>query len=209
VAWVSSSITDAFSSTGVWREAGRGVCSFIVDSVISSKGVVCRSCRGVASGDSDGCGVGSGGCSSGASGAIETLLLRAALASFTDRRFGAAFFVGDSGSPASLCGGLKICEGSTDSLALVRLAVLVLGVAAVLAAVLRRGDARVFFGAGVNSSSSSLSSCLRLIVLLSMSELSSSSSTTFLLEAARREGRSGDALDIAIVSFSITRWLLV
>jgi hypothetical protein len=206
VAWVSSSIADASSSTdGVWREAGRGVCSFIVDSVISAKGVVCRGCRGVASGDSDGCGVGSGGCSSGASGAVETLLLRAALASFTDRRFGAAFFVGDSGSPASLCGGLKICEGSTDSLALVRLAVL--GVAAVLAAVLRRGDARVFFGAGVNSSSS-LSSC-RLIVLLSISELSSSSSTTFLLEAARREGRSGDALDIAIVSFSTTRWLLV
>jgi hypothetical protein len=209
VAWVSSSITVAFSSTSVWREAGRGVCSFIVDSVISAKGVVCRGCRGVASGDSEGCGVGSGGCSSGASGAIETLLLRAALASFTDRRFGAAFFVGDSGSPVSLCGGLKICEGSTDSLALVRLAVLVLGVAAVLAAVLRRGDARVFFGAGVDSSSS-LSSCLRLIVLVSMSELSSSSSsTTFLLEAARREGRSGDALDIAIVSFSITRWLLV
>lgn len=208
MAWVSSSITDAFSSIdGAWREAGRGVCSFIVDSVISAKGVVCRGCRGVASGDSDGCGVGSGG-SSGASGAIETLLLRAALASFTDRRFGAAFFVGDSGSPASLCGGLKICEGSTDSLALVRLAVLVLGVAAVLAAVLRRGDARVFFGAGVNSSSS-LSSCLRLIVLLSMSELSSSSSTTFLLEAARREGRSGDAFDMSIVSFSITRWLLV
>lgn len=205
MAWVSSSITETFSSIeGVWREAGRGDCSFIVDSVISAKGVVCRGCRGVASGDSDGCGVGNGACSSGASGAIDTLLLRAALASFTDRRFGAAFFVGDSGSPASLCGGLKICEGSTDSLAPIRLAVLALGVAAVLAAVLRRGDARVFFGAGVNSSSS-LSSCLRLNVLLSMSELSSSSSTTFLLEAARRDGRSGDTLDIAIVSFSITR----
>jgi hypothetical protein len=96
---VSSSTTDAFSSTvGVWREAGRGVCSLIVDSVMSVKGVVCRA----GFGDSDGCGVGSGGCSSGASGAIDTLLLRAALASFTDRRFGAAFFVGDSGSPASL-----------------------------------------------------------------------------------------------------------
>lgn len=172
---------------------------------MSAKGVVCR---GVGSGDSDGCGVGSGGCSSGASGAIETLLLRAALASFTDRRFGAAFFVGDNGSPASLCGGLKICEGSTDSLARVRLTVLVLGVAAVLAAVLRRGDARVLFGAGVNSSSS-LSSCFRLIVLLSTSELSSSSTTTFLLEAARRDGRSGDAVDIATVSLLIARCLLV
>jgi hypothetical protein len=66
---------------------------------MSAKGVVCR---GAGLGDSDGCGVGSGGCSSGASGAIDTLLLRAALASFTDRRFGAAFFVGDNGSPASL-----------------------------------------------------------------------------------------------------------
>ena len=86
---------------------------------------------------------------------------------------------------------------------------LALGVVAVLAAVLRRGDARVSFGAGVNSSSSSLSSCLRLIVLLSMSELSSSSSTTFLLAAARRDGRSGDAFDIVTVCLSGTRWLLV
>jgi hypothetical protein len=86
--------------------------------------------------------------------------------------------------------------------------VLALGVAAVLAAVLRRGDARLFFGAGVNSSSS-LSSCLRLIVLLSISELSSSSSTAFLLEVARRDGRSGDAFDIVAVYLSSTRWLLV
>lgn len=86
------------------------------------------------------------------SGAIDTpdiLLLRAALASFTDRLLGAAFFVGDNGSPATLSGGLKICDGSTDSLALDLLAVLALGVAVVLAAVLRRGDARVLFGAGV------------------------------------------------------------
>jgi len=129
---------------------------------------------------------------------IDTLLFRAALASFTDRRLGAAFLEGDKGSSATLSGGLKTCEGSTDSLALDRLAVLVLGVAAT---VLRRGDARVFLGAGVNSSSS-LSS---LTMLFSTSESSSSSTTTFLLEAVRREGRSGDAADIATVSSSITR----
>ena len=82
---------------------------------------------------------------------IETLLFRAALASFTDRRLGGAFLEGDRGSSATLWGGLNTCEGSTDSLARGRLAVLVLGVAAT---VRRRGDARVFFGAGVNSSSS-------------------------------------------------------
>lgn len=105
---------------------------------------------------------------------------------------------GDRGSSATLWGGLKTCEGSTDSLARGRLAVLVLGVAAT---VRRRGDARVFFGAGVNSSSS-LSS---LTMLFSTSESSSSSTTTFVLEAVRREGRSGDAADIATVSSSITR----
>lgn len=197
VACVSSSMVDAFSSIGgVWRETGRGVCSLIVFSVMSVKGVLCR---GAGSGDSVGCGVGSGGCSSGVSGMIETLLLRAALASFTDRRLGAAFLEGDIGSGATLSGGLKTCEGSTDSLALLRLAVLVLGVAAT---VRRRGDARVFLGAGVNSSSSSLSS---LTMLFSTSESSSSSTTTFLLEAVRREGRSGDAADIATVLSSITR----
>lgn len=134
------------------------------------------------------------------SGMIETLLLRAALASFTDRLLGAAFFEGDSGSGATLSGGLKTCDGSTDSLALDCLAVLDLGVAAT---VLRLGDARVFFGAGVNSSSS-LSS-LRLIVLFSISELSSSSTTTFLLEATRRDGLSGDAADIATGISLITR----
>jgi hypothetical protein len=128
---------------------------------------------------------------------IETLLFRAALASFTDRRFGAAFFEGDKGSGATLSGGLKTCVGSTDSLARGRLAVLVLGVAAT---VRRRGDARVFFGAGVNSSSS-LSS---FTMLFSTSESSSSSTTTFLLEAVRREGLSGDAADIATVNSSIT-----
>lgn len=190
VAVTVSSSVEAFSSTcGVLREAGRGVCSLIVFSVMSVKGVPCRE---VGSGDSEGSGVGSGGSNSGVSGMIETLLLRAALASFTDRRLGAAFLEGDSDSGATLSGGLKTCEGSTDSLALDCLAVLVLGVAAT---VLRLGDARVFFGAGVNSSSS-LSS-LRLIVLFSISELSSSSTTTFLLEATRRDGRSGDAADIA------------
>lgn len=157
---------------------------------MSVKGV---SCRGAGSGDSVGFGVGIGGCSSGVSGMIDTLLFRAALASFTDRRFGGAFLEGERGSSATLSGGLKTCEGSTDSLARGRLAVLVLGVAAT---VRRRGDARVFFGAGVNSSSS-LSS---LTMLLSTSESSSSSTTTFLLEAVRREGRSGDAADIATLS---------
>lgn len=189
-------MVDAFSSTdGVWREFGRGVCSLIVFSVISARGV---SCRGAGSGDSVGWGVGIGGCNSGVSGMIETLLFRAALASFTDLRLGAAFLEGDNGSSATLSGGLKTCEGSTDSLARDRLTVLVLGVAAT---VRRRGDARVFFGAGVNSSSS-LSS---LTMLFSTSESSSSSTTTLLLEAVRREGRSGDAADIAIVFSLITR----
>lgn len=135
------------------REAGLGVCSLIAFSVMSFNGVPCLD---AGSGDSEGCGVGSrlwrGAGSSGVSGAIETpeiLLLRAARASFTDRRFGGAFFDGDNGSSATLSGGLKICEGSTDSLTLVLLAVLVLGVAAALAVVLRRGDARSLFGAGV------------------------------------------------------------
>jgi hypothetical protein len=128
---------------------------------------------------------------------IETLLFRAALASFTDRRLGAAFLEGDKGSGATLSGGLKTWVGSTDSLTRGRLTVLALGVAAT---VRRRGDARAFFGAGVNSSSS-LSS---LTMLFSTSESSSSSTTTFLLEAVRREGRSGDAADIATVNSSIT-----
>lgn len=200
VASVAPSSVDAFSSAaGVCCEAGRGVCSLIAVSVISFKGVPWRD---AASGDSEGLGVGRGGGSSGVSGAIdtpETRLLRAALASFTDRRFGGAFLLGDTGSAATLSGGLKTCEGSTDSLSLVvRRLVLVLEVAATLAVVLRRGEARLLFGAGVYSSSSSSSSCSRLMPLFSMSEEpSSSSKTTFLLEAARRERRSGDAADIA------------
>jgi hypothetical protein len=160
---------------------------------MSAKGV---SCRSVGSGVSEGCGVGSGGCRSGVSGMIETLLLRAALASLTVRRLGAAFLEGEKGSGATLSGGLKTCVGSTDSLTRTRLVLLVLGVAAT---VFLRGDARVPFGAGVNSSPS-LSS---LIMLFSTSDSSSSSTTTFLLEVARREGRSGDAADIVTVRSSI------
>jgi hypothetical protein len=189
-------MVEAFSSiAGVWREIGLGVCSLIAVSVISVKDV---SCRDAGSGDSEGSGVGRGGCSSGVSGRIETLLFRAALASFTDRRFGAAFLEGDdNGSGATLSGGLKTCEGSTDSLARGRLAVLALGVAAT---VLRRGDARVILGgAGVNSSSS-----LSSLTMLFSTSLSSSSTTTFLRDAVRREGRSGDAADIATVILSIT-----
>jgi hypothetical protein len=189
-------MVEAFSSiAGVWREIGLGVCSLIAVSVISVKDV---SCRDAGSGDSEGSGVGRGGCSSGVSGRIETLLFRAALASFTDRRFGAAFLEGDNnGSGATLSGGLKTCEGSTDSLARGRLAVLALGVAAT---VLRRGDARVFLGgAGVNSSSS-----LSSLTMLFSTSLSSSSTTTFLRDAVRREVRSGDAADIVTVILSIT-----
>ena len=99
------------------------------------------------------------------------------------------------GSSATLSGGLNICDGSTDSLARVRLAVF--GVAAVDAVVPRLGEARVLrAGADVTSSSSS-SSCCRLATVFSTSELLLSSSTmTFLRDAARRDGRSGKAADM-------------
>ena len=203
-AFSASSVTSSSGGGVIWAVAFLGVFSLIADSVMSVKGVPCRD---AGSGEAVGCGVGSGGSSSGGSGAIETcetLLLRAALASFTVRRFGAAFFVGDIGSSATLSGGLKICDGSicdgsiTESPVLARLpaAARLRGVGAALA-VFRRGDARVLLaGAGVNSSSFS-SSCVRLATLFSMSELLSSSTTIFRRVAARREGRSGDAVDMA------------
>ena len=166
-----SAIVTSISSIGagggvMLRAAGFGVssvmvCSLIADSVMSVNGVDCR-CMG--SGDTVVCGVGSGGGDSGESAAIETretLLFRAIRASFTLRRFGASRLVGDEGSPATLSGGLKICDGSTDSLTRVRLvgAALLRGVVASVAIVFLLGDDRVFLaGAGVKSSSSS-SSC--------------------------------------------------
>lgn len=199
------SVTSVRSSGGVTcLVASFGVCSLIADSVISVNGVPCRE---AGSGDVDGCGVGRGGCSSGASGAIDTreiLLFRAVRASLTLRRLGGDFFVGEVGSSATLSGGLKIwegsiCEASTDSPVLARLltAVRLRGVVA-SPAVFRLGDRTVLVGAGVKSSSSS-SSCRRLTTEFSISELSSSSTITFRLAAARREGRSGDAADIATV----------
>jgi hypothetical protein len=172
---------------------------------MSVSGVPCRDC---ASGDMDGRGVGRGGAKSGASDAIDirdvTLLFRAARAAVALLRFGGDFFVGDSGSSATLSGGLKIWLGSTDSLARVVLRATVrrFGVVASPPAVFRLGDRVVRAGAGVKSSSSS-SSCCRLTTLFSMSELLSSSTTTFLRVAARREGLSGDAM--AITSFQIAR----
>lgn len=165
-------------------------------------------CRDIGSGDSDGCGVGSAGGSSGASVAIEmfeTLLFLAVLAAAALRRLGGDFLVGDNGSSTTLSGGLKICEGSTDSLALFcrRAAVRLLGVVA-SPAVFLLGDRVLFAGAGVKSSSSS-SSPVWLTTLFSMSELPSSWMTGRRRAAARREGRSGDAADIVIDSDRIAR----
>ena len=199
----SSSPVASSSSGGVTRRAvGFGVFSLIVDSVISFKGVACRD---AASGDAVACGVG-GSCDSSTSGAIDTLgarLLRAARASFTLRRLGGDFLVGDNGSSTTLSGGLKICDGSICETSIcdastVRLApaARLRGVVAVaVPVVLRLGDARVVrAGAGVNSSSSA--ACAWLITVFSTSELLSSSTTT-LRRAARRTGRSGEAADIA------------
>ncbi len=165
-------------------------------------------CRDSGSGDTDGCGVGSVRDRSGASAAIEIrddLLFRAVLAAAALLRLGGDLFVGDIGSSTTLSGGLKICEGSTDSLACVclRVAVRRFGVVAG-SAVRRRGDRIDFAGAGVKSSSSS-PSCCRVAMLFSMSELPSSSATTFRRVAARREGRSGDAADMATVILAQTR----
>ena len=172
-------------------------------------------CRDVGSGEADGCGVGSGGWISGTSGAMEmreALLLRAVRAAAALRRFGGDFFVGESGSSTTLSGGLKICEGSTDSPVRVRrpAAARLRGVVA-SPAVFRRGDLVVLAAAGVNSSSSS-SSCLRLTTVFSTSDPLSSSTTTFRRLAALLEGRSGEAVDIAITFRpqsvqSISKWL--
>lgn len=148
------------------------------------------------SGEAEGSGVGNVASSTDASDAIETRetrLFRAARASFTLRLLGGDFLVGESGSSATLSGGLKIFGGSIDSVARVRLLGVVAGGAAV---VLRLGDALVdFMGAGVNSSS--VSSCVRLTIVFSTSEPSSSSTTNLRRAAAAlREGLSGSTVDI-------------
>lgn len=105
--------------------------------------------------------------------------------------FGGPFFVGDAGAAASSSSvGVNICDGSTDSLALVRRVLLVAGVNNEVSFAFFRLVVRVVLvGAGVNSSS--LSS------FWAGCSSSSESSTIFLLEAAaRREGRVGDALDM-------------
>jgi hypothetical protein len=143
-------------------------------------------------GDSEGFGVGREGASSAMLVAVDILLfLMLARTLCRGARFrGDAFFVGEVGAEgSSVSAGLNICEGSTDSLILVRrVLVAVLGVI-VSSAVFRLEVRVVLAGAGVNSSS--LSS------LLAVCSSSSDSSTTFRREAAaRREGRVGDAADM-------------
>lgn len=150
------------------------------------------------SGEAEGFGVGSSGAknegaSSAMLGALDILLflMFARTLCRGARFFGGAFFVGDTGAEASSSSiGVNICDGSTDSLALVRRVLLVAGVnIEVSFAVLRLVVRVVLAGAGVNSSSlsSSWAGC----------SSSSTSSTILLLEAAvRRDGRVGDALDM-------------
>lgn len=154
------------------------------------------------SGDAEGCGVGSTDTSVGSSviaiEAAEILLLRAALADFTDLRFGGEAALGGDVGSATLSGGLKICDGSADSLTLTRrVRVAAFGVASLFVAFLRfaRG---VRDGAGVNSSSSSSVCGRRLTTVLSSSSLSS---ITLRRGAARLDGRTGDT-DILLVSKS-------
>lgn len=198
----SVSVTSVKSSSGgvTLLSASLGVASLIAVSVMSVNGVPCRD---AGSGEAEGSGVSNECCSSGGSGAIETrpaLLFRDARTVAILRLLGGDFLVGDSGSSATLSGGLKICDGSitdgsTDSPVFVRLlpAARLRGVVAVAPVVFRLGDERVLrAGAGVDSASSS-SSCWRLAMLFSMSELLSSSTITLRRAAARRDGRSGEA----------------
>lgn len=200
--------------TCCWEEedCGRGVCSFMLVSVISARGVAFLA---LGSGEAVGSGVGRiwEAVRSGASSVTdtETRLFLAARTVLTLRRFGGeAAFVGDGASSMStsismtLSGGLNICDGSTDSDARVRrVRVAVRGVAVTSFTILRR----VVFctGAGVFSSSSFSSWTLWLMLLWS----SSSESTTCLRrEAMRLEGRTGDSADIAPVYLTLlTRWI--
>lgn len=176
-----------------------GVLSLSAVSVISASGVACLACTGGAcecgSGEADGCGVGSAiDDSSGTSSviAMDALLLRAARTPFADRLFGGdAALLGEVGS-TTLSGGLNICDGSTDSLKRAfRVRPVVRGVAGSSVVFLREGALVVLAGAGVNSSS--FSSGRRLMIVLSSS---SDSSTTLRRVAIRREGRTGDSVDI-------------
>lgn len=200
------SVASGISSSGVLFRAGcRGVCSLIVDSVMSVKGVPCRS---AGSGEAVACGVGRGGCSSSCvSDKIDDRetprLCRAARASLTLLRFGAAFFEGDIGSSTTLSGGEKTCDGSMDlSLASTFLVcrreatVLLFGAISPASTVFLRGDPLVLFVAGVNSSSSSLFR-VRLTTEFSISEPESSSITVFRRAAARLDGRAGDVSAMA------------
>lgn len=150
------------------------------------------------SGDAEGFGVGSTGAKnegapSATLGALDILLflMFARTLCLGALFFGGAFFVGDAGAAASSSSvGVNICDGSTDSLALVRRVLLVAGVnSEVSFAVFRLAVRVVLAGAGVKSSS--LSS------FWAGCSSSSESSTIFLLDAAAlREGRVGDALDM-------------
>jgi len=152
---------------------------------MSASGVVCNS---DGSGDCDGCGVGSGGASSG------VLDERPPRIGALFRFRGEAFLEGDSGSGCTVSSGSKISEGSMFSFARLFFArPPVRGVARTF--VVFRLEAGAFrglrLGAGVKSSSLSSST------LGVMTSSSSSDSTTFRLVAAvRLDCRTGDPEDI-------------
>jgi hypothetical protein len=143
---------------------------------------------------------GVGGTSEGAVDWRATRLVRAARASFTLRRFGAAF-VGDCGSPATLLDGLKRpdCSGAASGsvVAFVLLDGSLFLVDDSEAAVFRRGDA---FAAGAKASSSSF--CRR---SAGCSSPSSWSGTSFSLGAAvlrvatRRDDRIGNSEGMTVI----------
>jgi hypothetical protein len=163
----------------VWLSALRGRSLRL--SVISANGVPCNS---DGSGETDACGVGRGG---GSSGVEDTRDPRAG-ALFLFR--GDALFDGDSGSGCIVSSGSKISDGSMFSFVMFlfpRPPVLGVGIALVVF----RLDCGAFLGlrlgAGVKSSSSSSNfDC--------MSSSSSSDSTTiFLRDAALLDGLTGDS----------------
>lgn len=173
-----------------------GFVSIIVESSVMVGSFSAFSSSG--SGEAEGLGVGSTGAKNeGASSAIMgtldilLFLMFARTLCLGALFFGGAFFVGDAGAAASSSSvGENICDGSTDSLALVRRVLLVAGVNMEVSFAGFRLVVRVVLaGAGVNSSSLSSSWAGR--------SSSSESSTIFLREAAaRRDGRVGDALDM-------------
>lgn len=157
---------------------------------MSASGVLCR-CDG--SGDAEGVGVGKGG---GNSGAADERLLREGAALFLF--LGEAFFVGETGSGGIvLSSGSKICEGSMPSPVFARrLRAALRGVGGTSAVVFRLDDfLGLRFGAGVKSSP--LSSW----VFCGTFSCSSSDASTMTLRrvAARREGRVGEIVAIAVL----------